>query len=319
MATQTEPAVLVRAAGVLPWRRHEEQLQFALVHRSRYDDWSWPKGKLERHEEGAVAAVRETQEETGLQVRLGVPLPVSWYALGAKDGRAQVKQVHYWAGTVTGGDGLLQHEVDEVVWLSAADAAQRLTYRRDKEQLEAAQEAHEAGVLDTWPLLLVRHAHALGRGSWAGADADRPLTGAGRRRAAHLVPLLAAYQPTTLLTSPSVRCADSLQPYGRQTGLELTGRKGLSEEGHAEDPRKALKHLRTLLQTAQPAALCTHRPVLPDLLEALTDRALQTRTRAMLARLARTGLAKGEVLVLHCAGAGAAVRVVEVERHRPVP
>src|SRR5699024_6415580 len=152
-----------------------------------------------------------------------------------------------------------------------------------------------------------------------GVDADRALSGSGRRRAAHLVPLLAAYQPATLLTSPSVRCADTLRPYGRQVGLELTGRKGLSEEGHAQDPQKALKHLRKLLQAAEPTALCTHRPVLPGLLGALADRALLPRTRSTLTRLTRTGLAKGEVLVLHCAGAGAAARVVEVERHRPAP
>ena len=50
-------------------------LQVALVHRPRYDDWSWPKGKLDPGEEWPVAAVREVWEETGLRVRLGAPLP----------------------------------------------------------------------------------------------------------------------------------------------------------------------------------------------------------------------------------------------------
>ncbi|MGO4245098.1 NUDIX domain-containing protein, partial [Janibacter sp. RAF20_2_2] len=58
----------VLAAGTLPWRRRRGRLQVALVHRPRYDDWSWAKGKLDPGETFPVAAVRETLEETGLRV-----------------------------------------------------------------------------------------------------------------------------------------------------------------------------------------------------------------------------------------------------------
>ncbi|MDX6357641.1 MAG: 8-oxo-(d)GTP phosphatase, partial [Nocardioidaceae bacterium] len=60
----------VLSAGAVVLRKG----QVLLVHRPAYDDWSFPKGKLDRDEHAAVAAVREVGEETGLRVRLGVPL-----------------------------------------------------------------------------------------------------------------------------------------------------------------------------------------------------------------------------------------------------
>lgn len=317
MATQTEHAVLVRAAGALPWRLRDGALQFALVHRPRYNDWSWPKGKLERGEEWATAAARETREETGLEIRLGLPLPTSWYGLGTKNGRPQLKQVRYWAVTVCGGNGDLEHEIDEVTWLEATEARGRLTYRRDQEQLDAAVDAHETGQLDTWTLLIVRHAVALGRRSWDGPDTQRPLTAVGRRRAERLIDLLRAYRPTRLLTSPSVRCVDTLHPYAQHTGLCLTERKGLSEEGYAEAPAKAVRYLGKVLARAEHTALCSHGPVLPDLLTHLAGRAGAPTVEASLTRLARKGLDKGEVLAVHLAGAGDQARVLHCERHRP--
>src|SRR5690606_41732200 len=100
---------------------------------------------VEGGEAWAAAAAREKREETGLQIRLGPPLPPAWYGLGERDGRAQLKQVRYWAGTVCGGTGELEHEIDEVTWLEAASARERRNYRRDREQLDAAVDAHDAG------------------------------------------------------------------------------------------------------------------------------------------------------------------------------
>ncbi|HQV84172.1 MAG TPA: NUDIX domain-containing protein, partial [Ornithinibacter sp.] len=76
----------IPAAGTLPWRLRDGELEVALVHRPRYDDWSWAKGKLDPGEDWAVAAVRETVEETGLVVRLGPPLPEARYTLLGRDG-----------------------------------------------------------------------------------------------------------------------------------------------------------------------------------------------------------------------------------------
>ena len=83
----------MRAAGALVWREKGGDLQVLLVHRPRYDDWSFPKGKLESGESLCACAVREVAEETGVQVRLEQPLETIRYRLG--DGTR--KEVRYWA------------------------------------------------------------------------------------------------------------------------------------------------------------------------------------------------------------------------------
>ena len=65
----------VRAAGAVLWRPAGGGSQVALVHRPKYDDWSFPKGKLDPGEHVLLAAVREVAEETGLRVTLGRRLP----------------------------------------------------------------------------------------------------------------------------------------------------------------------------------------------------------------------------------------------------
>lgn len=302
----------VRAAGVVPWRVRRGRLEVALVHRSRYDDWSWPKGKLDPGEDWAVAAVRETFEETGLRVRLGLPLPEAEYPLAA----GQRKRVRYWAGTVTGGHGRLEHEIDDLAWLPVRRARSALSYPRDRNQLDALVAAFDAGRHDVWPLLVLRHAEAVGRGSWTGDDRERPLSKGGVRRARELVDLLGAWTPTRLLSSPSVRCSDSLVPYSRAHGIRVVTKRSLSEEGYVDRPTRAAKHLRRLLEAGEAACLCTHGPVLPDLLRRLADLAEAPAARR-LRRLAGSNLAKGEVLACYLTGAGGAARVVAVERHRP--
>ena len=71
------------------------------MHRPRYDDWSWPKGKVDPGETILAAATREVAEETAHDVVLGIPLPGLEYALS--DGRR--KRVHYWAAQVAGRPG----------------------------------------------------------------------------------------------------------------------------------------------------------------------------------------------------------------------
>jgi 8-oxo-(d)GTP phosphatase len=292
----------------------------ALVHRPKYDDWSWAKGKLDPGEPWPVAATRETQEETGLQVRLGIPLPPASYIVLDRTGQPTTKQVRYWAAAVAGGSGELVHEIDEVRWLDVSAAHDRLDYARDRDQLRAVVRADAQGRLATWPLAVVRHAKAKPRGSWKRPDQARPLDARGQSRAQAIVPLLAAYGVRRLVSSSARRCADTLRPYAASAGLPLRLKDGLSEEGFAADAQRSSHHLLRLLERGAPAAVCTHGPVLPSLLEALRARVDEDADGATGAFVDLTPpedepMAKGEVLVCHLVGTGDAARVVAVERY----
>jgi 8-oxo-dGTP diphosphatase len=106
----------------------------AVVHRPRYDDWSLPKGKLEPGETFEAAALREVEEETGLQARLVRELPSVEYEV-----RGRPKLVRYWLMSVADDPGFAPNdEVDQLRWLSPVDAEALLTYDRDKGVVAAA-------------------------------------------------------------------------------------------------------------------------------------------------------------------------------------
>ena len=108
----------------------------ALVHRPRYEDWSLPKGKLDSGESFEEAALREVEEETGLRAELGEELPSTHY----RDSKDRPKVVRYWRMTPLSGEFEPNAEVDELRWLEPDEAAELLTFDRDREVLEALGE-----------------------------------------------------------------------------------------------------------------------------------------------------------------------------------
>jgi phosphohistidine phosphatase SixA len=266
--------------------------------------------------------VREVFEETGLHVRLGRRLPTSVYTVpdpADPAGERKNKECRYWAAEVVGGDGTLVHEIDEVVWLDVPAAAARLSYARDHDQLRALERADRAGTLTTWPLVIVRHASSRSRSDWAEADSSRPLNLRGKERAEALVPILAAYGVSRVVTSPSVRCLDTVLPYAATIGKTPQVKSGLSEEGFAEQPERAPHHLARLLERGAAAVVCTHRPVLPVLLKLLAGIARPDgpTAKVALSEAADLGMSKGEALVAHLVGTGDQAGVVGVERYLP--
>ena len=97
-----------------------------VVHRPRYDDWSLPKGKLEHGEDWGDGALREVREETGLECVLVESLGVSLYTVEGGD-----KEVRWFRMEPRGDPGPLEHEVDELRWVTLDEAASVLSYERD--------------------------------------------------------------------------------------------------------------------------------------------------------------------------------------------
>ncbi|GAB4099385.1 NUDIX hydrolase [Sinomonas halotolerans] len=305
--------VAVRAAGAVPWRRSGAQLEVLLIHRPRYDDWSWPKGKLDDGETLQECARREIREEIGLDARLGIPLPTVHYPVAAG-----LKSVNYWAMQVVNGaplrpDGV---EVDAVRWCEPADAARLLSNADDAEPLDALLAAERSGALATRPLILLRHAKAKPRSSWTKAEGDRTLAATGVRQAQAVGRLLHAWTPERVVTSPWRRCVDTVLPYVRASTGKVKVRlvEDLTEHRHARRPRKAAAAVERLFDKGRAAVLCTHRPVLPTILEAFS-RYLEP---GLAERLPSSDpyLTPGEMIVFHVATSGRA-RVVALEQVKP--
>jgi 8-oxo-dGTP diphosphatase len=305
-----------QAAGVLCWRQARDGLEVLLVHRPRYDDWSWPKGKARSGEPLPRTAVREAAEESGLLVRLGRPLGQVRYRLPG----GRPKEVTYWAAVPAGadhdaGDPTAGGEVDGVAWLPVPEARALLTRATDAAPLDLLEKYEAAGELDTVPVLVVRHGTSRPRNSWSHADADRPLRQAGRRQARELVPLLTCWCPQRVVSSPWRRCIETVAPFAESASLRVVTKNSLSEVGAGQSPKRAMRQVQRLLDLHQPAVLCTHRPVLADVFTVLRGAAPPD-----VAAEVPSGdpfLAPGEVLVAHVLAAEQP-RVVSVEQHQPL-
>ncbi len=290
------PSKPILAGGAVVTREHPTRgTEVVIIHRKRYDDWTLPKGKLDSGESLPACAVREVFEETGVAIRLGVPLDTIRY-----EAPTGPKKVDYWGATVLSTVRRAPDaEVDVVSWLPIRAAMGRLTYAYDHFLL--AQYLEQPA---TTPLLIVRHAKAMDRKDWSRKDSARPINTRGRRQAKLLVPMLAAYGVTRVVSSTSTRCLSTVQPYTRSRDLPVEAVSRLSEEEGVDNPKEVAKLVRSIrseiLDTGQPTAICVHRPVLPHILDALD--------------IVPTSLVTGEFLVAHLTAEG---EVHALERHRP--
>lgn len=256
----------ILAAGALCWRLHKGQLQVLVIHRPRYDDWSFPKGKLDEGETLPECAVREVSEEVGAKVRLGMPLPVTHYTVKGKP-----KEVWYWAAEIAQGkpqpDG---DETDEVRWVSPAEAREMLSSEGDIIPLEELQRLYESNSLRTVPFIVLRHAKAKPRSTWSRSESERPLAATGKRQAKSVEKLLTAWRPRLLHCSPWKRCAETIAPYVKLHRHKIRYRRSLTEKRARQQPAKTTGRVKKSLELIQPSLICTHRPVLPIVLSELS-------------------------------------------------
>jgi len=248
---------IISAAGVVLLRNNE----VLLVHRPRYDDWSFPKGKVDGAELLPLTAVRECDEETGFLAVLEPNIGLDRYDIPEGE-----KEVHYWRAHVREDLGFApDEEVDKVAWVPVDQVATHLTYPQDLEFLQRALE-----LPPTSPLVILRHAKAVKRSDFTGKhDSDRPLSGRGRRQAKIIAEALEAYGIEQVISSPMQRCQETVKRFVKQLSTTPILIDAISESGYEQNPQHLDPAIELAMKDPAPTVLCSHRPVLDAILEAV--------------------------------------------------
>ncbi|NKX52627.1 NUDIX domain-containing protein, partial [Arthrobacter deserti] len=236
--------------------------------RPRYKDWSWPKGKLDAGETTPECAVREVREEVQVDIQLGIPLSTVHYRVPSG-----MKEVFYWAARLEDAEPVPDGtEVDKHRWGTVDEALELLSNPADREPLEELVTAHSRGDLETYPFIVVRHAKAKPRSNWSKAEGERPLAATGQRQALAVCRMLAAWRPARIASSPWVRCVQTMSPYALEHQLKIRAVAQLTEHAAERSPKKARAAVEALLDKNRSPAVCTHRPVLPQVIKVLQKR-----------------------------------------------
>ncbi|MDY1006140.1 NUDIX hydrolase [Curtobacterium sp. CFBP9011] len=302
----------VLAAGAVVWRDQDGEPLVLLIHREHHKDVSFPKGKVDPGESIPEAAVREIDEETGYRVHLGAPLGLAEYVLPS--GRDKV--VHYWSARVSrkeaerAGAFRSNDEVAAVEWVSIDDARARLTYERDVAILDRFAERAAVNEHDTFALIALRHAKTVPGSDWDGPDATRPLLPLGRAQARAAAAPVAAFGPKKIVSSTAARCLATVEPLSARTKVGVSDTPDISQDAHERGTADVKGVVRKRLDKAKTAVLCSHGPVLPDIVARIATDTADDATAFDLRRAAM--LSVGEFSVMHIAGR----KLVAVETHR---
>jgi 8-oxo-(d)GTP phosphatase len=233
-------------------------VEVLVVHRPRYDDWSLPKGKDDPGESSEEAAVREVEEETGYRCRVVAPAGQVIYQTSL----GQTKQVRFFAMRPLDFSGFAPNpEVDDVRWVDVASAHDLLSYEFDR---ALVSDADFDALARTGTIYLIRHAAAGNRSAWNGDDRMRPLSRKGERQALALAQSLAPQGIEKLLSSPYLRCVQTVEPLAATTGLAIEEHEALVEGADVRDGVSLLEGL-----AGTNSVLSSHGDVIPNLLDHL--------------------------------------------------
>lgn len=260
----------VLAAGTVCFRRISdetgERIMVLLVHRTKQRDVSFPKGKLDPGESMPQAAVRETLEETGLAVTLGTNLGMITYTL--PDDRE--KTVQYWVAEVPeaavhASTFRPNGEISALEWVPLEEVSDRLSYKADRKLYKVFTRLAERDAIDTFSIILLRHAKAEPRSEAWPIDHLRPLAEAGENQAETLVPILESFGPKRIYSSTAERCIRTVTPLSEHSEKKIREREGLSQDAWDAGETVELRSIvGKVVRRRKNAVLCTHRPVLPD-------------------------------------------------------
>lgn len=256
------------AAGAVLWRKsptNPYEIEIALIHRPKYDDWSFPKGKLDPGEIPVVAALREVEEETGLRVQLGRHVTRVSYEV---PGHRKRKRVDYWAAEASGGEFVPNDEVDEMRWLPPDEVPGALSYAVDVKVMKRFLKVPA----DTTTVLLVRHAKAGRRSRYRGDDTLRPLDAQGREQAEALSGLLQAFGATEIHAADRTRCVQTVEPLASALGVGIAIEPALTEEAYRDDPAAAQALVRKIATRGGVQVVCSQGRVIPPLLQWWAER-----------------------------------------------
>jgi 8-oxo-dGTP diphosphatase len=262
---------MIRAAGALLWREVDSRnLEIALIHRPRYDDWSLPKGKIEDGETALQCAYREVFEETGIKATFTRQLGSVEY-----EESGQKKRVIFWAAHCALNTGIfvVNEEVDELVWFTPEDALAKATHDSDRKMIENFQAQEQR----TDTLIILRHTKALERGDWDEVDSERTLNEVGFDQAQLLIKHLEPFAIDEVYTSNYTRCVQTVTPLSHSRGLTITQVPSLNEETFENDPQRSVAFANALKQDEKNILICSHNPVIPTMLRGILNTKLKNK------------------------------------------
>ncbi len=303
----------VFAAGAICWREEKGRLLVAVIHRARYNDWGWPKGKVDPGETLPQTAVREIREETGIKVALGVPLGATEYVMP----NGKNKFVQYWAAEVTTkaiqkSKFVPNDEVAALEWLPLASARGELSYEPDKEILDNFAALVKDGVTKTFAVVVLRHGKATSPSDWRGEDATRPLTERGLTQAHGIVRTIAAWKPKRFISSTAARCKATIAPVAKALGKDVKSTNKISQDAFETGKADVRSAVGQVVRKRKSSVICTHGPVAPAVIREL---ALATGTPRSAALDEASMLDTASFTVVHLSSTHPSSGIIAVETH----